>query len=300
MRTNLDMDVLRTLVAAKELGGLNRAAGQIGRSQSAVSQQIRKLEEQVGQPLFRKEGRGVALTEAGEVVLAYARRILDLNDEAVAAVRGVAIDGSARFGLPSDFAETWLPMALGRFKRAHPAVRIEASVDRHAVLIDRLDRGQLDLALLIGIRGRSDGHFLATLPMTWIGLGTGEVNRPAGEPLPLAMFEAPCLFRDAAVTALDRAGIPWRIAFTSPSLHGLWAAVEAGLGVTVRTPIGLPSSLTLLGEGSGLPALPMVDLSLHDAQRELTPAAARLKDILVEILDANLSAIAEMPTADRA
>ena len=83
MRTNLDMDVLRTLVAAKELGGLNRAAGQIGRSQSAVSQQIRKLEEQVGQPLFRKEGRGVALTEAGESVLAYARRILDLNDEAV-------------------------------------------------------------------------------------------------------------------------------------------------------------------------------------------------------------------------
>ena len=120
------------------------------------------------------------------------------------------------------------------------------------------------------------------------------MNRPAGEPLPLAMFEAPCLFRDAAVTALDRAGIPWRIAY-KPELARPWAAVEAGLGVTVGTPIGLPSSLTLLGEGSGLPALPMVNLSLHNGKRELTPAAARLKDILVEILDANLSAIAEMP-----
>jgi DNA-binding transcriptional LysR family regulator len=103
---NLDMDVLRTLVTAQQLGGFNRAARRVGRSQSAVSQQIRKLEEQFGAPLFRKRGRSLALTVAGEIVLGYARRILELNDEAVAAVRGAALDGSVRFGLPGDFAET--------------------------------------------------------------------------------------------------------------------------------------------------------------------------------------------------
>jgi DNA-binding transcriptional LysR family regulator len=123
-RINLDMDVLRTLVAAYQLGSFNRAAERVGRSQSAISQQIHKLEERVGQPLFRKQGRGLALTEAGEVVLAYAHRILDLNDEAVTAVTGVAIDGAVRFGMLGDFAETWLPAALGRSKRAHPTVRI--------------------------------------------------------------------------------------------------------------------------------------------------------------------------------
>ena len=105
---------VRTLITAQQLGGFNRAAKRGGRSQSAVSQQIRKLEEQFGEPLFRKAGRGLALTAAGEVVLGYAQRILDLNDEAVAAVRGVTAQGQVRFGLPGDFAETWLPMALGR------------------------------------------------------------------------------------------------------------------------------------------------------------------------------------------
>src|SRR5271163_2254488 len=133
---NLDIPILRTLVTAQDLGGFGRAAEQVGRSQSAVSLQMRKLERQLGEPLFRKQGRGVVLTEAGDAVLAYARRILELNDQAVAAVRGAAIDGRVRFGMPGDFAETWLPAVLGRFKRAHPAVRIEASVDRNAVLLE--------------------------------------------------------------------------------------------------------------------------------------------------------------------
>src|SRR5260221_10147863 len=169
MRINLDTDILRTLVAAQQRGGFNRAARQVGRSQSAVSQKIRKLEDQLGQALFRKEGRGLALTEAGDVVLSYARRILDLNDEAVAAVCGSSIAGSVRFGLPTDFAETWLPTALGRFKRAHPGVQVEVYADRRANLIDRLDKGQLDLALLFGGRLRSDSQLLTALPMTWIG-----------------------------------------------------------------------------------------------------------------------------------
>jgi DNA-binding transcriptional LysR family regulator len=286
-RINLDMDVLRTLVAAQQLGGFNRAAERIGRSQSAVSQQIRKLEEQVGEPLFRKQGRGLAPTEAGDVVLAYARRILELNDEAMVALRGRAVEGVVRFGLPADFAEAWLPTALGRFKRAHPAVRIEATVDRNHRLLDRLDRSELDLVLTLNNGGRADAERLARLPMVWIGPASADPVSMPGEPIPLAVFEAPCFFREAGLAALDRAGLPWRVAFTSASLHGLWAAVEAGLGITLRTATGLPAGVRLL---DGLSPAPTVDLSLHDGGRTASPATARLRDIVRETLAANLPA----------
>jgi DNA-binding transcriptional LysR family regulator len=288
VRTNLDTDILRTLVTARQLGGFNRAAQQVGRSQSAVSQQIRKLEEQVGQPLFRRDGRTLALTEAGDVILSYARRILDLNDEAVAAVRGTALAGTIRVGLPTDFAESWLPMALARFKRAHPGVRVEANTDRRAVLIDRLDKGQLDLVLLFGGGLRSDALHLARLPMVWIGSSQEKPDWQSGQPLPLAVFNPPCFFRETAIAAPDRAGIAWHIAFTSLSLHGIWAAVDAGLGITVRTVTGLPNHLIALDKKSGLPSLPTIDLSLHDGGRELTSAASRFKEILLETLTANL------------
>jgi DNA-binding transcriptional LysR family regulator len=281
---NLDVDILRTLVAAYQLGSFNRAAEQVGRSQSAVSQQIHKLEERVGQPLFRKLGRGLALTEAGEVMLAYARRMLDLNDEAVAAIAGSTIDGAIRFGMPGDFAETWLPAALGRFKRAHPTVRIEAAVDRNTSLIEKLNKGKIDLALLLGLERLAGAEALATIPMVWIG----SRNTPpkSQEPIPLAVFEQPCFFRKAAIAALDAAGIPWRIEFTSPSLAGLWAAVDAGLGITVRTAVSAPRHLTDVGEQFRLPKLPSAELSLHDAGR--SPASARLRDILYETLPPEL------------
>jgi len=285
-RINLDMDVLRTLVTAQQLGGFNRAASEIGRSQSAVSQQIRKLEDQVGEPLFRKQGRGLIPTEAGDMVLAYARRILDLNDEAVVALRGRAVDGIVRFGLPADFAETWLPAALGRFKRAHPAVRIEAAVDRNRRLLERLDRGELDLVLALGNGGRADAQCLATLPMVWIGPASGEPVSAPGEPIPLVVYDAPCFFRAAGQAALDQAGIAWRVAFTSASLQGLWAAVEAGLGITLRTATGLPAGVAVL---DGMPPAPALDLCLHDGGRGASAAVDRLRAIVMETLAANLA-----------
>lgn len=287
---NLDMAILRTLVAAQQLGSFNRAAGQVGRSQSAVSQQIRKLEQQVGEPLFRKQGRDLVLTEAGDVVLAYARRILDLNDEAIIAARGYAIEGVVRFGLPADFAETWLPTALGHFKRAHPSVRIEAVVDRNRRLLERLDKGELDLVLALGNRTRGDAEPVATLPLVWIGPASAEPIWASGEPIPLAMYEPPCFFRQGALAALDRAGLSWCIAFTSPSLHGLWAAVEAGLGVTLRTAVGLPAGVRVLDDTFGLPPAPEtpLELCLHDGGRPLEPALSRLRSIIIETLEENL------------
>ena len=291
--TNLDIDFLRTLASAEDLGGMNRAAERVGRSQSAVSQQMRKLEEKIGQRLFRKQGRGLVLTEPGELLLKYARRILALNDEAIAALHGSGLEGVVRFGLPSDFAETWLPAALGQFKRAHPLIRVDASVDRNAVLFERLKKGQLDLAMFFGDGQHQGAERLATLPMVWIG--SAERVWDPTEPVPLVLFEAPCVFRKAGIAALDAAGIPWRIAFTSPSLAGLWAAVEAGLGISPRTTAHLPSWLRVLGKPYKLPKLPSVDLSLYDRGRPLTPAAMRLKAILTETIPAGLTEFRRAP-----
>jgi DNA-binding transcriptional LysR family regulator len=283
MQPNLDMDALRTLIATQKLGSLNRAAERIGRSQSAVSQQMRKLEAQVGMPLFRRKGRGLALTDAGEKIVSYAHRILDLNDEAVRSVRAASVEGVVRFGLPGDFAETWLPAALGQFKRTHPGVRVEVAVERNGALLERLDRGELDMVLAMGYETRADAEPVATLPMTWIGPAHAHgATRPgeSGEPLDLALYNAPCFFRRAGLAALDKAGISWRVAYTTASIQSLWSGVAAGLGITLRTAAGLPSTLKPLGERDGLPALPDVTLCLHTAHQEMPPALAHLKQTI--------------------
>ena len=290
-RAHLDIFALRSLVAAHQLGGFHRAAGHVGRSQSAISQQIQKLEREVGHPLFEKRGRGVALTETGELVLGYARRILELNDELVEAVIDRAVAGSVRLGLPADFSETWLPTALGHFRRAHPAIRIEAVVDRNRRLIERLDQGEIDLALALGHEQRADAEQVATLPMVWLGPETLEPVCAPGDALPLVVFESPCFFRQAAQDALDRAGRPWRIAFTSPSLPGIWAAVKAGLGYTLRTPMGLPAGVIQISERGELPSAPSPQqcLCLHDAGRPLSAALLRLRLIIESTLIENLA-----------
>ena len=268
--TNLDMDMLRSLVALVELGSLSRAAQRLGRGQSALSLRMKRLEEQTGQALFRRDGRGLVLTETGELLLGYARRILTLNDEAVAALQGSSVAGTVRFGTSQDFAETWLPRALARFARAHPAVRIEARIDGSVRVAEAVERGRLDLALALGQGVRPKATVIGHLPLVWIARRgfVREVERP----LPLVVFEPPCRFRQKALAVLDDAGIPWRIVFTSPSLSGLWAAVGAGLGVTIRTPEGLPAPLAPLDAVCGLPELGSTEVSLHRADGARRPA----------------------------
>jgi DNA-binding transcriptional LysR family regulator len=212
--------------------------------------------------------------------------MLDLNDEAVSAVRGAALAGAVRIGLPGDLADPWLAAMLGLFKRAHPEVRIEAVVDRNRLLLERLDAGALDLVVALGSGARPDAERIASVRRVWIGAADGGPVRGEGEPLPLAAFEAPCFFRAAGVEALDRAGVAWRVAFISASLHGLWAAVEAGLGVTLRTEVGLPPTLKVLDD---LPPAPDLDVCLHDAGRPASPAVARLAGIVRETLAEGLS-----------
>lgn len=294
-RIIFDLDLLRSFVTGVDLASFAKAAERLGRSTSAVSAQLKKLEEQVGAPILRKSGRGMVPTAAGETLLGYARRLLELNDEAATAVRGVELAGSVRLGMQADFGERILTDVLGRFARAHPNVMIEATVARNADLLDQLAGGRLDLALAWdgGAAPHATPHAqtVARLPMRWIGARESGLASTfgAGEPLPLVVFGAPCLMRTAAICALDRAGIPWRIAFTSLSLGGVWAAVAAGLGVTVRTSIGLPPGLrTLEAPDAALPPLPEVGLMLCRAEAGLDPTTQRLWDSVLDALGPHL------------
>lgn len=286
-QTNLDLDALRAFVTGVELGTFVRAADRLGRSTSAVSAQLKKLEEQVGIAIFRKAGRGLTLTDGGETLLAYARRLLDLNDEALNAVQGVELEGWVRLGLQEDFGEV-LPRVLGRFARAHPKVRIEGRVARNAELVEKTMSGRLDLALAWD-GGATGVHAerIANIPLCWLGSAEAPVAWVAGqsEPLPLLALEAPCLLRTIACGELDRRGMAWRLAFVSPSLAGVWAAAAAGLGITVRTPIGLPKGVAVLDGGAlGLPALPSLGLLLLRANRDAGPIAAHLATIMLQAL----------------
>lgn len=298
-RVNFDIDVLRSFAMGMSLGSFAKAADRLGRSTSAISAQMKKLEDQAGTALFKKSGRNLVLTDAGETMLAYARRMLDLNDEASAAIRGAELEGWVRLGLQEDFGEALLPRVLGQFVRSHPKVRVEAHVVRNKELLERVTSGQLDLALAWGVPGKTPStpfcEKVADVPMCWIGpLREPDDLQilPEDDPLALAALEAPCLLRNAATDALDHAGMAWRMAFVSSSLGGLWAATAAGLGLTVRTPIGLPASLQILApDRHGLPVLPHLDLMLHRADNDVGEAAERLAGIVVQTLhEAVLSA----------
>lgn len=298
-QTNFDVAALRSFVTGMDLGSFAKAADRVGRSTSAVSAQIRKLEEQVGAPLFRKAGRGLGLTDAGEVMLRYARRLVELNDEAVVAARGTDLEGRVRLGLQEDFGESLLADVLGRFARAHPKVRIEARVARNADLTERLDAGDLDLALVwddlnLSTRARrAAGASIEVVDasLCWIGSEALQWFPETGEPLPLVLFDGACMLCSLATDALDRAGIAWRVALTSPSLAGLWAAAAAGLGLTVRTAYGLPHTVRMLDPAAfGLPALPSLGLSLLRASSAATPPVEQLATIVVDAVRGYASA----------
>lgn len=304
-RVLYDLDVLRTFCTGVELGSFARAADKLGRSTSAVSAQLKKLESQCGTPLLRKSGRGLVLTEAGETLRGYALRLLELNDRAVAAVRGSELRGLVRLGLQEDLGESVLPHVLGQFARAHPHVRIEASVARSDELRERIALGQFDLALLwdAGVNHACvHGEHIMRLPLQWIGPASmdaadaGWARWRSGaaqddDVLPLAMLDAPCPLRDIVTAALDKKGMAWRHAFNSASLSAVWAATAAGLGLSLRTPFGLPAHVKPLdAQALGLPALPSMDLILGRATLDAPAPVDRLASILVDAVREHMRA----------
>ncbi|KAB2887196.1 MAG: LysR family transcriptional regulator [Burkholderiaceae bacterium] len=295
--THLDLDVLRSFCTGVAVGSFAQAADKLGRSPSAVSAQLKKLESQAGTALLRKVGRGLELTEAGQALLAYAHRLLELNDEAVAAVRASELKGVVRLGLPEDLGENILPAVLGRFARAHPRVQIEVSSGKSDELLALYEGGALDLMLRWDLaagaeapaRSSSRVRELLRLPLHWIGPAHGRradlcdqpwstvLSAPPGaglpqpwQALPLVLLTEPCPMRGLVTDTLSRHGLPWRHAFASASLAASWAAVASGLGLGVRTRLGLPAHVRAIAaeEAPALPGLPSMSLMQHCQSRQ--------------------------------
>ncbi|WP_028240076.1 LysR family transcriptional regulator [Stutzerimonas azotifigens] len=235
----LESDVLRTFVVIADTGSFTRAAAQIFRTTSAVSMQIKRLEETLGQPLFVREARRVRLTEAGETLLGYARRLLRLNEEAMAQFIAPSLRGRVRLGTPGDIGGRVLPGLLALFAHSHPGVEVDVSAGRSMEMLARLDAGELDLALVtVGNAGQDDsrGQTIHSEPLVWAGRAGGvAVERT---PLPLALTSADCPWRRQALDALDRAGRSYRIAYSSEQYAGQEAAMIADLAIA-PFPLGL-------------------------------------------------------------
>jgi DNA-binding transcriptional LysR family regulator len=285
----LDLSIMRTLKAVVETGSFARAARLVGRSESAVSLQMKRLEEQLGEAVFLRTGMSMTLTEVGETLLGYAQRLLDLNDQALTAASSASLEGRVSLGVPHDVAETWLPAVVAGFARSHPSVVMRTVEGRSPVVLDRLAAGKIDLAVAFTATRPEGALWSGNLPMIWIGPRDFVFKR--NSPLQLAVFDPPCAFRSAATASLDQAGIDWSVTYSSSSLSGLWAAVNVGLGVTVRTPAALPSGLAVLGRDAGLPDLPPLFVSLYGQTRSATaPVVDRLRVLLQESLQTCLSA----------
>jgi len=190
--------------------------------------------------------------------------------------------GTVRVGISQDFADSILPSLLLRYARVRPSTHVEIRAGRTCLLADEVANGRVDMALAWAVSGHGAGDKIAKVPAAWVGPAKGFDRPPKDLPVPLAVFDSPCFFRDMGIEALSRAHRPWRLAMTTPSLAGLWCGMRAGLGVTVRTALFLPRDLSIVPVSAGLPALPPIEIKLYSAA-SLSAAANEFRDMLLEI-----------------
>ncbi len=284
---DLELELLRTFVAVVDGGGFTRAAERLHRTQSTVSQQLKRLEERLDTPLLQRNTRRLALTERGELLLGYARRLLALNDEALAALAQTRLQGRVRLGSAQEVADGGLAEMLAHFSRLHPGVALEVRVDANLKLRDELARGELDLAVVFQEPGETPSggvncEVIDRLRRVWVA--SPELALCAEDPLPLVLSNGPCIFRNAVLGTLDGIARPWRIALSTPSLSGMRAALRAGLGVGVRTQRWLEPDLRILERE--LPPLPDVELVLLSAAGTGEQVVERLRTALHSTLAA--------------
>lgn len=268
MPTRLNIDLLRHFVAIADAGVMGRAAQRVGRSQAALSQQLKRLEAELAQTLMLRSGRGVTLTAHGQRLYQHAQRILREHDEAVAALRGESLAGELKLGLPEDYAYAFLPALLRGFSHRHPQVVIEVVCAPSVQLRERIRAQTLDVAI-VSEPDNPQRDFLARAQFVWVGMPGGDAHRR--DPLLLALTEPDDLNHQAAVSRLDAAGRAYRIAYASGSVAGLISVVRSGQAIAVLTEYAVPPDLTVLPVASGLPPLPSVGITVVTAQREPSP-----------------------------
>ena len=252
----LELDLLKTLVAISETGSFSAAASVVHRSPSAISMQVKRLEEIIGKPVFLRDSRSVELTGEGEQLLVHARRVLDLNRKMLSRFASPAIAGDVRLGAFDHSVEQFVPGVLRRFSESHPGITVDVSVENSDVLMDKLRRQELDLAIVtcsFGVQTDPNIEILKREPLVWAGARGGiAVER---RPLPVSVWEKGCAWREAALSALERQGREYRINFKSAYISGQKAAVLADLVVAPLPLSACGGDIAILGEESGLPPL---------------------------------------------
>ncbi len=274
---NIDLTALRSFAAVADSGGVTRAAGFLNLTQSAVSMQIKRLEDSLGVRLLDRAGRGVALTAAGEQMLGYARRLLQTNDEAVARLTGRAFEGEVTIGVPSDIIYPAIPTVLKRFHAEYPRIRVTLISSYTRRLKALFARGDCDLILTTENTIGPEGETLIELPLIWIGAPGGQAWRQ--RPLPLA-FEHNCIFRVGIQEALDRAGIDWIMAVESDSTRSIEASVSADLAVHALVEGAEPKYLERIQHGGALPDLARTRINLYTPKPAGSDVVALAADLI--------------------
>jgi len=279
---DLQIDWLKCFVAVVDAGSLSGAAPEVHRSQSAVSMQLKKLEEALGCQLLLRGPRQHQLTPEGQLLLGYARRMLDLHAETQAAFHGEELTGRIRLGVPDDYAAKYLTPVLKRFAPHFGAVEIELNCEQSTSLIPRIERGDLDLALVSRENPRQ-GTLLFHEPMVWIGSTQFQVWRR--DPLPIAVYESASLAKRSAINSLALQGRRYKVVYNSSSLAGQIAAVDSGLAVAVLTQCSAPAHLEILGSEHGLGPLEPMEVSVYRSRASQGSAAVdSLHNLLIKTL----------------
>lgn len=292
MHAPLDSRLLKSFILLVETGSITETSRRIGRSQPAVSLQIQRLRDATGVNLFTTVGRKLVLTSDGELLLGYARTILNLQEEVQLRLSVPKLTGHVVLGIPDLYAACLLPSILSDFYNASPQVEIELKCMLSSQLMGMLERDEIDLALLTGMRAFKDGDLVAQEHLVWV---TGESRSPHEEnPVPLAVLPPGNVFRDFALAGLEKIGRKWRISCVSASIGGLHAAILGGTSVGVVVKGAVIPGMRQLSEAEGYPTLPRVDIVLHRSGKRVNPAA----DAMADIISQNLARSSIAPTTN--
>lgn len=260
MIANLDIDLLKTFLAISDTGSFTRAAEEVNKTQSAVSMQMKRLEELLSRPLFARDGRASRFTPDGERLVEYARRLVSLNDEAVATFQRPELTGTVRFGTPDDYADRFLPEILARFARTHPLVTVDVDCLNSSVLSERTKRGEMDLALVtFGCNILTDEP-VRHEPLVWVTSARHSTHLL--EVLPLAVSHGGCEWRSTVLSALEKMCRKYRVAYSSPNSNAVNAAVQSGLAVGAVPELCVRPGMRILTEKDGFPSLGHFDIGL--------------------------------------
>jgi DNA-binding transcriptional LysR family regulator len=292
----LDIDQLKTFVAIADTGSFTKAADLVHKTQSAVSMQMKRLEERLGRPVFERDGRQSKLSEDGEKLLDYARRIVRLNLECLATFGDVDLTGRVRLGVPDDYADRYLPEILARFSRSNPRVEVTVVCEPTPMLSERVHAGDLDLAIITHVEAKGYvSEIVRVEQLLWITSTRHCVHEET--PLPLALGRPTCNWRQSATEAMERINRPFRVLYSSWNSNAVGAAVLAGLAVSVLPESAVRQGMRVLGPSDGFPALPSCNIGLMRNRHEPTALAEALAGHIVQSLD-NLSGARRLAAAE--